>query len=199
MQRKPKFRRKVCSFCSSGDNLIDYKNVETLRYYIDSRARIKKIGGKMKVILKQDVDNLGQRGDIIEVADGYARNFLFPRNLALRATPENIKQEEERKKIAQQRQDREKWKALKIAEKLKGVRLSIKRQVGEEGKLFGAVTSQDIAREIKRRLNVEIDHRKVDLLEPIRVIGIREISLKLHPEVEISFEVEVTKDVEEKK
>jgi len=153
----------------------------------------------MKVILKQDVDNLGQRGDIIEVADGYARNFLFPRNLALRATPENIKQEEERKKIAQQRQDREKWKALKIAEKLKGVRLSIKRQVGEEGKLFGAVTSQDIAREIKRRLNVEIDHRKVDLLEPIRVIGIREISLKLHPEVEISFEVEVTKDVEEKK
>jgi len=153
----------------------------------------------MKVILKQDVDNLGQRGDIIEVADGYARNFLFPRNLALRATPENIKQEEERKKIAQQRQDREKWKALKIAEKLKGVRLSIKRQVGEEGKLFGAVTSQDIAREIKRRLNVEIDHRKVDLSEPIRVIGIREISLKLHPEVEISFEVEVTKDVEEKK
>ena len=153
----------------------------------------------MKVILKQDVDNLGQRGDIIEVADGYARNFLFPRNLALRATPENVKREEERKKIAQQRQDREKWKALKIAEKLKGVRLSIKRQVGEEGKLFGAVTSQDIAREIKRRLNVEIDHRKVDLLEPIRVIGIREISLKLHPEVEISFEVEVTKDVEEKK
>jgi len=153
----------------------------------------------MKVILKQDVDNLGQRGDIIEVADGYARNFLFPRNLALRATPENVKQEEERKKIAQQRQDREKWKALKIAEKLKGVRLSIKRQVGEEGKLFGAVTSQDIAREIKRRLNVEIDHRKVDLSEPIRVIGIREISLKLHPEVEISFEVEVTKDVEEKK
>ena len=153
----------------------------------------------MKVILKQDVDNLGQRGDIIEVADGYARNFLFPRNLALRATPENTKQEEERKKIAQQRQDREKWKALKIAEKLKGVRLSIKRQVGEEGKLFGAVTSQDIAREIKRRLNVEIDHRKVDLSEPIRVIGIREISLKLHPEVEISFEVEVTKDVEEKK
>jgi len=153
----------------------------------------------MKVILKQDVDNLGQRGDIIEVADGYARNFLFPRNLALRATPENIKQEEKRKKIAQQRQDREKWKALKIAEKLKGVRLSIKRQVGEEGKLFGAVTSQDIAREIKRRLNVEIDHRKVDLSEPIRVIGIREISLKLHPEVEISFEVEVTKDVEEKK
>ncbi|MCD6082647.1 50S ribosomal protein L9 [Candidatus Aerophobetes bacterium] len=153
----------------------------------------------MKVILKQDVDNLGQRGDIIEVADGYARNFLFPRNLALRATPENVKQEEERKKIAQQRQDREKWKALKIAEKLKGVRLSIKRQVGEEGKLFGAVTSQDIAREIKRRLNVEIDHRKVDLSEPIRVIGIREISLKLHPEVEISFEVEVMKDVEEKK
>ncbi|RLE10213.1 50S ribosomal protein L9 [Candidatus Aerophobetes bacterium] len=153
----------------------------------------------MKVILKQDVDNLGQRGDIIEVADGYARNFLFPRNLALRATPENVKQEEERKKIAQQRQDREKWKALKIAEKLKGVRLSIKRQVGEEGKLFGAVTSQDIAREIKRRLNVEIDHRKVDLSEPIRVIGIREISLKLHPEVEISFEVEVTKNVEEKK
>jgi len=150
----------------------------------------------MKVILKQNVDTLGQKGDVIEVAEGYARNFLFPKNLALKATPEKIKQEEERRRIAQQKQDRGKWKALKITERLKGVRLSIERQVGEEGKLFGAVTSQDIVREIERRFNIEIDHRKVDLSEPIKVIGIKEISLKLHPEVEILLEVEVRKNAE---
>lgn len=150
----------------------------------------------MKVILKQNVDTLGQKGDVIEVAEGYARNFLFPENLALKATPEKIKQEEERRRIAQQKQDRGKWKALKITERLKGVRLSIEREVGEEGKLFGAVTSQDIVREIERRFNIEIDHRKVDLPEPIKVIGIREISLKLHPEVEILLEVEVRKNAE---
>lgn len=147
----------------------------------------------MKVILNEKVNSLGDKGEIVEVADGYARNFLLRKKLALEATPGNIKQWEEKKRIIQQKRDRGKFKAQKIAHKLKGVKLILSREMGEEGKLFGAVTSQDIVREIKRRFNLEIDHRKVDLREPIRVIGIKEVFLKLHPEVEIPLKIEVEK------
>ncbi|MCK4418336.1 50S ribosomal protein L9 [Candidatus Aerophobetes bacterium] len=147
----------------------------------------------MKIILREKVDNIGKKGEIVEVASGYARNFLLPKNLALRATSSNVKQWEERKRVAQQKKERGKLKALKVAEKLKKVRLILQRDMGEEGKLFGVVTSQDIVQEIKKKLNLEIDHRKVNLTEPIRVIGIKEVLLKLHPEVEIPLEVEVKK------
>ena len=147
----------------------------------------------MKIILREKVDNIGKKGEIVEVASGYARNFLLPKNLALRATSSNVKQWEERKRIVQQRKEKGKLKALRIAEKFKKVRLILQRDMGEGGKLFGVVTSQDIVQEIKKKLNLEIDHRKVNLTEPIRVIGIKEVSLKLHPEVEIPLEVEVRK------
>ncbi len=147
----------------------------------------------MKIILREKVDNIGKKGEIVEVASGYARNFLLPKNLALKATSSNVKQWEERKRVAQQKKERGKLKALKVAEKLKKVRLILQRDMGEEGKLFGVVTSQDIVQEIKKKLNLEIDHRKVNLTEPIRVIGIKKVPLKLHPEVEISLEVEVKK------
>ncbi|MEA1964127.1 MAG: 50S ribosomal protein L9 [Candidatus Aerophobetes bacterium] len=147
----------------------------------------------MKVILIQDIERLGKREKIVEVNDGYGRNFLLPKKMALRATPANIKQLEEKKRAVRERRERGKLKALKIAEKLKGVRLIIEREVGEEGKLFGAVTSQDIAQEIRKKSHLEIDHRKVNLEEPIKVIGIKKISLKLHPKVGIEVEVEVKK------
>jgi len=147
----------------------------------------------LKIILREKVDNIGKKGEIVEVASGYARNFLLPKNLALKATSSNVKQWEERKRVAQQKKERGKLKALKVAEKLKKVRLILQRDMGEEGKLFGVVTSQDIVQEIKKKLNLEIDHRKVNLTEPIRVIGIKKVPLKLHPEVEISLEVEVKK------
>ena len=147
----------------------------------------------MKIILREKVDNIGKKGEIVEVASGYARNFLLPKNLALRATSSNVKQWEERKRIVQQRKEKGKLKALRIAEKFKKVRLILQRDMGEEGKLFGVVTSQDIVEEIKKKLNLKIDHRKINLTEPIRVIGIKEVSLKLHPEVEIPLEVEVKK------
>jgi len=147
----------------------------------------------LKIILREKVDNIGKKGEIVEVASGYARNFLLPKNLALRATSSNVKQWEERKRIVQQRKEKGKLKALRIAEKFKKVRLILQRDMGEEGKLFGVVTSQDIVEEIKKKLNLKIDHRKINLTEPIRVIGIKEVSLKLHPEVEIPLEVEVKK------
>ncbi len=147
----------------------------------------------MKIILMENMDNLGQKDEIVEVTDGYARNFLIPKSLALRATPGNVKQWKEKKRLIQQKKERGKFKALRIAEKLRGARLILEREIGEEGKLFGVVTSQDIVQEIEKRFNLEIDHRKVNLDEPIRVIGIRKVSLKLHPEVEIDLEVEVKK------
>jgi len=147
----------------------------------------------VKVILKEKIDNLGNKGEIVEVADGYARNFLLRKTLALRATPGNIKQGEEKKRIIQQKEEKGKFRAQKIADKLKDAKLILSREMGEEGKLFGVVTSQDIVREIKKRFNLEIDHRKIDLKEPIRVIGIKEVFLKLHPEVEIPLKVEVRK------
>ena len=147
----------------------------------------------MKIILMENIDKVGQKDEVVEVADGYARNFLIPKNLALRATPGNVRQWKEKKKFIQQKKERGKFKALRMVEKLRGARLVLEREMGEEGKLFGVITSQDIVQEIKKRFSLEIDHRKVDLDEPIRVIGIKKISLKLHPEVEIDLEVEVKK------
>ena len=94
----------------------------------------------MKIILREKVDNIGKKGEIVEVASGYARNFLLPKNLALRATSSNVKQWEERKRIVQQRKEKGKLKALIIAKKFKKVRLILQRDMGEEGKLFGVVT-----------------------------------------------------------
>jgi large subunit ribosomal protein L9 len=147
----------------------------------------------VKVILKEKINNLGNRGEIVEVADGYARNFLLRKKLVLMATSGNIRQWEERGRIIQQKKEKVKFKAQKIADKLKEAKLILSRERGEEGKLFGVITSQDIVQEIKKKFNIEIDHRKVDLEEPIRVIGVKEVFLKLHPEVEIPLRIEVKK------
>ena len=147
----------------------------------------------MKVILKEEISNLGNRGDIVEVADGYARNFLLRKKLVLVATTGNIREWEEREGIEQRKKEKIKSKAQKIADKLKEATIILSRERGEEGKLFGVITSQDIVEEIKKKFSVEIDHRKVDLKEPIRVIGVKEVFLKLHPEVEIPLKIEVKK------
>jgi len=147
----------------------------------------------VKVILKEKINNLGNRGEIVEVADGYARNFLLRKKLVLMATPGNIRQWEERGRIIQQKKEKVKFKAQEIADKLKEAKLILSRERGEDGKLFGVITSQDIVQGIKKKFNMEIDHRKVDLEEPIRVIGVKEVFLKLHPEVEVPLRIEVKK------
>ncbi|MBE0477638.1 50S ribosomal protein L9 [Candidatus Aerophobetes bacterium] len=151
----------------------------------------------MKVILRENVENLGSTHNIVDVSDGYARNFLIPKGLALQATASELKKWEERKRISEQKSEREIFKARRVEEKLKDITLVIERDVGEEGKLFGSVTTQDIAERIINKFNLPIDHRKIVLDEPIRVIGIREIFIKLHPQVEIPLKVEVTKRVKE--
>jgi len=117
----------------------------------------------MKVILEQSLENLGNKDEIVEVSDGYARNFLIPKKLALRATSNEIKQLEKRKKIIQKRKEKEKFKAIRTQERLKGANLVIERDVGEEGKWFGSVTTRYVAQQIKSKFNLEIDHRKIIL------------------------------------
>ncbi len=150
----------------------------------------------MKIILEKDVPSLGKKGTVVEVADGYARNYLLPRGMVLRATPGNIGRWEEMKRVSERKNDKGKLKALKIAEKLKGLEIVMEREMGEEGKLFGVVTNQDIVEEIRRKSSLDIDHRKVELEEPIRVIGSREVVLRLHPGVKTSLKVEVKKKEE---
>ncbi len=144
----------------------------------------------MKVILRQNFENLGKFGDIVEVKDGYARNFLIPRGIALPATPGNIKKVETEKKQKAFKIEREKLSAQKLAEELAKVELTIPMRAGENERLFGSVTAQMIADELKK-LGFEIDRRKVLLEEPIKALGKYEIPIKLHPEISVKINLSV--------
>ncbi len=144
----------------------------------------------MKIILLQDLEGYGTFGDIVNVKDGFANNYLIPRGIAIPATEGNIKHI---KSILQQRSrklQKEKEKALALAEKLKGLELEIQRQVGEKGKLFGSITASDISNLLKEK-GFEIDRKKVVLKNPIKDIGLYTVSLKLHPEVTVDIKVNV--------
>jgi large subunit ribosomal protein L9 len=147
----------------------------------------------MEVILKEDVANLGHRGDVVKVADGYGRNFLLPRKLALQATLANKKQIEEMKASAARRSATEKVVAQELAQKLAPVVLVFTRKSGENGHLFGSVTSSDIAAELAAQ-GFEIDRRKITLNEPIKALGNFEVSIKLHKEVSAPVKVKVLGD-----
>ena len=142
----------------------------------------------MKVILLQDVKKIGKKGDVIEASDGYARNFLFPRKLAQEANDSNMhilnnKKENERKqKLA------ELEAAQKLAGELKGKEIKIKAKAGESGKLFGAITSKDVAELIKEQYKIEIDKKKI-VMDTIKLAGGYEIDVKLYPEVSTKMKV----------
>ena len=142
----------------------------------------------MKVILLQDVKKIGKKGDVIEASDGYARNFLFPRKLAQEANDSNMhilnnKKENERKeKLAQLEA------AQKLAGELKGKEITIKAKTGESGKLFGAITSKDVAELIKAQYKIEIDKKKI-VMDTIKLAGGYEIDVKLYPEVSTKMKV----------
>lgn len=142
----------------------------------------------MKVILLQDVKKLGKKGDVINSSDGYARNYLFPRKLAEEATDSNLhilnnKTEKERKqKLA------EVEAAQKVAADLKGKEITIKAKTGNAGKLFGAITSKDVAELIKNQYKVEVDKKKI-VMDTIKLAGVYEIDVKLYPEVSTKMKV----------
>ena len=151
----------------------------------------------MKVILRQDYENLGRMGDIVEVKDGYARNFLIPRKIALPATPGNIKMVETEKKQKAFKLEREKLNAQKLAEKINGLEIVIPMRAGENERLFGSVTAQMIADEISK-MGIEVDRKKILLDEPIKMLGSYEVPIKLHPDVSVKIKVNVVQLEEQK-
>jgi large subunit ribosomal protein L9 len=150
----------------------------------------------MEVILKEDVANLGHRGDVVKVADGYGRNFLLPRKLALQATLANKVVIEQMKAAAARRFATEKAQAEELATKLTPIVLSFTRKSGEAGQLFGSVTPADIAAEIETK-GIEIDRRKIQLAEPIKTVGDYDVAIKLHREVVAHVKVKVVADAVE--
>jgi large subunit ribosomal protein L9 len=145
----------------------------------------------MKVVLRDDVDNLGHKGDVVEVADGYARNFLVPRGLAMKATRGVAAQAEamRRNRAAKEARDRE--GAESQAAMLGGKRIEIRARAGEGGKLFGSVTTSDVADAIQAQTGVEIDRRRVALDDPLKELGEFEVVVRLHAGVESAVTVVV--------
>ena len=144
----------------------------------------------MEVILKEDVINLGQRGDLVKVADGYGRNFLLPRKLALQATAANKVVIETMKTAATRRSASEKVQAEELVAKLEPVVLSFTRKSGEAGHLFGSVTSADIAADLATK-GFEVDRRKIQLDEPLRSLGDFSVAIKLYRDVTAHLKVKV--------
>ncbi len=145
----------------------------------------------MKVILQKDLKSLGKAGDIVDVAEGYGRNYLLPRGLAVEATDGNLRQT----KIEQQAQKQKKTRALEeaqaTAKRIDGQKLQISAKVGDAGKLFGSITSQEIVDRLKKQYKVEIDKRRLDLPEPIKSLGKHPIAIRIHPKVRAEIVVEV--------
>jgi len=144
----------------------------------------------MEVILKEDVINLGHRGEVVKVADGYGRNFLLPRKLAMEATAANKAVIEQMKAAAARRSATEKAQAEELVIKLAPVVLTFTRKSGEQGQLFGSVTSADIATELSTR-GFEIDRRKIQLNEPLKALGNFDVPVRLHREVTAHLNVKV--------
>jgi len=144
----------------------------------------------IEVILKEHVEHLGRRGEIVKVASGYARNFLFPRRLALAVTDENKRQIERERAKAEARESEEIQLAQGLARSLEGVELAIARRVGENETLYGSVTSADIADALAAR-DLTIDRRKIQLADPLKTIGEHKIPVKLHREVTATITVKI--------
>jgi large subunit ribosomal protein L9 len=147
----------------------------------------------MQIILQEDVEKLGTRGQLVEVAEGYARNFLLPRKLGIEATAGNMKRLERMRATFAKKEATEKGAAEKIAELLTGVKLTIKRKAGENDQLFGSVTSADVAESLAAQ-GYNIEKRKISLTDPIKLVGEFDIPIKLHREVTATVKLAVQKE-----
>jgi len=147
----------------------------------------------MEIILREHVDNLGRRGEIVKVADGYARNYLLPRKLALPATAGNRKHVERERKIMEQRESEEKGAAEAVASRLGLLDITIARRVGDTEQLYGSVTASDIVDLLKEK-GFEVDRRKLILPEAIKALGQYDVPLKLHREVTVPLKVKVVRE-----
>ena len=147
----------------------------------------------MEVILKQPIKKLGEAGERINVSNGYARNYLLPKGLAIQATRNNIAALEHEKRVIDQKKNKEIREAEKVANKIRSLSCVLKRQAGEQDKLFGSVTSIDIASFLKER-GIEIDRKKIQLEEPIKTLGTQRVPIQIHPDVTVELKVKVQKE-----
>lgn len=145
----------------------------------------------MKVIFTQDVKGKGKKGEIKNVSEGYARNYLLKNNLVIEATPGNLKGLEAQKNKEKQKEQEEVKEAEQLKDRLKKLEVTLKTKAGEGGRLFGSITSKQIAEELKKAHNIKIDKRKIELDQPIRSLGYTNVPVKLHNEVTGEVKVHV--------
>ena len=145
----------------------------------------------MRVVLRGDVENLGLKGDLVEVADGYARNYLVPKGLAIKATPGAQKQADAMRRNREAQEARTRGEAEALAARLTTGTIEVKARAGEGGRLFGSVTAADIADAVQAQLGIEIDRRRLDLDEPLKELGAAEVPLRLHTDVAATLKVAV--------
>lgn len=145
----------------------------------------------MKIVLRSDVANLGRKGDLVEVANGYARNFLLPRGLAMAATRGAVRQAEQMRRAREVRDIRARQGAEATARRLAGQRIEISARAGESGRLFGSVTAADVAAALTASTGVELDRRRIELDEPLKTAGTHEVKVRLHADIEALVTVEV--------
>lgn len=147
----------------------------------------------MRIVLRETVEKLGRRGDILKVADGFARNYLLPKKLAFEATDANLKRIEQERKVREVQESRERQDAQSLADRISQLSLTAVRKVGENEALYGSVTNADVA-EMLEKEGFSIDKRKILLDEPIRALGIYDVAVKLHHDVTASIKVWVVKE-----
>jgi len=147
----------------------------------------------LKVILRENVENLGKTGDILDVADGYGRNYLLPRCLAVKASTRNVTELEHQKTLIKVGQEKKREEAQELAQRLAGVSCTIVRKAGEDDKLFGSVTARDIA-EVVNGEGIPVERKWVQLEEPIKKLGVYSIPVQIHPEVVGQIKVWVVKE-----
>lgn len=147
----------------------------------------------MKVILNADVAGKGKKGQIVNVSDGYARNFLFPKNLAYEATASNLKAATDAQKTIEHRKKVEKDNAQQLAEQLSSVKVIVKAKCGEGNRLFGSVTTQEIAEAIKEQFGYTVDKKKISLDNPVKELGLYKATVKVYADVQTEIKFEVVK------
>jgi large subunit ribosomal protein L9 len=148
----------------------------------------------MKVIFLKDVKGQGKKGEIKDVSEGYAVNFLFKQNLAAPATEGSVKALEQQKKAEERRKEQEKADAQELGKRLGELTVQIKAKSGQDGRLFGAISNKQVAEELEKQHKVVLDKRKVEMKDPIRSLGVTEVTVKLHPQVTAKLRVHVVED-----
>jgi large subunit ribosomal protein L9 len=145
----------------------------------------------VKVVLRDDIENVGRKGDLIEVADGFARNYLVPRGLAMKASKGVVQQAEAMRRNREAREARDREAAQALADQLTGRRIEVRARAGEGGRLFGSVTNLDIVDAVRAQTGVELDRRDTRLAEPLKELGATDVPVKLHTDVEVTLTVDV--------